>query len=1002
MSQPMQIPLAGGLQLELPKSQGMPGSLQECLNYEQNLRKGYSRIEGYERYDGRPEVSAYQFLRLVSGSVTGTFTAGMAVYFTGAEVGYVLSVTEDDGTVTLDTVFHGGHTRPTMPATLTGTGGASASVDTLTIIRDPNGDAGTLNTALHALATTQRAVIGEVKGRPGSDVIHTFWLKNRLYAIRDLCRLGFNGGYYTDTDEGKYVTVGANTHEILDIITTGDDSGVITIDCTPGTGTPAAPIGTPTPTLMALSGDVGDGAVGVAYSDGLTLAGGVAPIEWSIVDGLLPPPTTRPDPDESDSSAASRSQTTNAALYKATSSGWVRVDLGREMQFRAGTNNIRNIDRSLDLAGATVLDTGAKFPTASTLNGSVTTAINADDGTLAALTGASGDVFIGKGFDFSAIPDTAIIRGIEVVIERRSDTANQAVDRFVDLVGLPSTSINKAKGGAWPNTIGTTTYGSATDLWGFNGISPADIKAAGFGVRLMAFRNNPATATVGGVDYITCKVYYSSREQRAYVWNGTSDVEINIRHIQTLGGDAGANQAYGWMSLRAAKHSAKPRLINEGDEIRTAAAGAGDLIAVVASRDKPIFLPGQDDIDELRSQYQTVVTNYWYQDDYDAAFTVQGCGPCWYFDGVRTIRIRVPLGDYEDSPRHVARHGTCLALGYYSGTLILSSPIDPFEMRGESLAQVFNMGDRMTMLAALSGDAMALGGESRIETLRGFTEDSFFKQTLTAQRGLLEYTAADMGKVLAADALGILAIDTPESLGSASSIYMSSAVDSWLRPRLQADDIIPGSQIRPRCALRVREKNQYRLYFWDGWILTMSLGEGQPSITTQRYLDEQGVPRVVRSVCSGIDKDGRERLFVSFYGSGYVFEIDAGRSFDGSAIPAYLTLNPLQAAAQQQMRLDRGFVFGTGGGVATLSVSRGADYYTIDTAQAQPMTLGSTDDPAADDQVPLRGGFDQPLECYDLTLRFDSNTATEAPHCLQLVSIMVDPKSVSRGHLRDR
>jgi hypothetical protein len=996
MSQPLPIPLTGGLQLELPKSQGMPGSLLECLNYEVNLRSGYSRIEGYERFDGQPEVSSVQFWRLETSAVNGEIIARNDVYFTAGQVGYVLSVTTSGLTTTIDVVFHGAHDRPVMPALLTGDSG-DASIDSLTVIRTPSGTAEDFDYALDSLAVTQRAEIGEVPGRTGSDVIHAFWLKNRAYAVRDLCRVPFTGGLYTDADEGKYITIGVLDYEILDVVSTGEDSGVLTIDCTPGTGTAADPIGTPDLDDMALSGDLDDGTVGAVYSDGLTLTGGVPPITWSIVDGVLPPPDIRLDPDSGTFTGAN----TNAALYKATTTGWERVALGREMPFRGGTSNILNFDRSLALSGAAVLDTGFEFPTDSSINGTTTTAINADDGTLAALTGPSGDVFIASGFDFSEIPATAIIRGIEVTIERRSDTANQAIDYLVDLIGLGIPTTNKAKGSPWPDTIAVATYGSATDLWGGNGLTPASF-GAGFGVRLVAFREDPATAAIGGVDYIACKVYYSPRETTAYVWNGSTDIEIGIRHIQVLGGEESANTAHGWISLTADKNADKARLINDGDEIRTAAAGGGNLIAVAAGRDRPIWLPGQEDIENNGSQYQSLISNFYFQNDYDAAWTVQGCGPCWYYDGVRTIRIRVPLGDYEDSPRHVERHGTSLALGYYPGTLILSSASDPFETRGERGAQVFNTGDRMTVLAALSGDAIGIGGEARIDTLRGFTEDSFFKAAITAQRGLIEYTEADMGKVLAADALGVLAIETPEALGSASSMYLSGAVDSWLRPRLQAGDTEPHSRIRPRCALRVREKNQYRLYFWDGWIMTVTFNGERPAITTQRYLDEDGAPRVVRAVCSGIDKDGRERLFVSFYGSGYLYEADAGRSFDGGAIPAYITLNPIQAAAQQQMRMDRGFIFGTAGGMATLSVSRAADYYSVDTTQAEVVVLGSADDPATIEQAPVRGGFDLPIEAYDLTLRFDSNTATEAPHCLQLINIMVDAKGVSRGHLRDR
>jgi hypothetical protein len=341
MSQPVPLTLDGGLQLEDSKPQAQAGTLLECLNYERTLRKGYSRIEGFERFDGQPTVSDVQFWRLTSSDVTGTPAVGMAVYFSPQEVGYILSLSTSGTVTTIDVVFHGGHTAATVPDTLTGTGGASAEIDSLTVIATPGGTVGTLNTALNSLATLQRSEIGEVPGRTGSDVIHTFWLKNRCYAIRDLCRVPFTDGYYTDSDEGKFVTIGPSEFEILDVRLTGDNSGILTINCDAGSGTNAEPIGPPTLGNMSLSGSFDNGAVGQAYSDGLTLTGGIAPIVWSIDDGSLPPPIIRHDPDATD--AGSATQATNAALYKATDTGWSRVDLGREMAFRAGTANIRDV-----------------------------------------------------------------------------------------------------------------------------------------------------------------------------------------------------------------------------------------------------------------------------------------------------------------------------------------------------------------------------------------------------------------------------------------------------------------------------------------------------------------------------------------------------------------------------------------------------------------------------------------------------------------------------------
>lgn len=52
------IELTGGLDLETPGLSVQPGRMLSCKNYEIDTLGGYSRIEGYERYDGQPSPSA--------------------------------------------------------------------------------------------------------------------------------------------------------------------------------------------------------------------------------------------------------------------------------------------------------------------------------------------------------------------------------------------------------------------------------------------------------------------------------------------------------------------------------------------------------------------------------------------------------------------------------------------------------------------------------------------------------------------------------------------------------------------------------------------------------------------------------------------------------------------------------------------------------------------------------------------------------------------------------
>lgn len=54
-------PLTGGLDLESPAIAISPGKLFDAQNYEPNTSGGYRRIDGYERYDGRPSPTAADY-----------------------------------------------------------------------------------------------------------------------------------------------------------------------------------------------------------------------------------------------------------------------------------------------------------------------------------------------------------------------------------------------------------------------------------------------------------------------------------------------------------------------------------------------------------------------------------------------------------------------------------------------------------------------------------------------------------------------------------------------------------------------------------------------------------------------------------------------------------------------------------------------------------------------------------------------------------------------------
>lgn len=996
--------LTGGLDLTTVKPLIKPGTLRECLNYEVSTVDGYTRIGGIERFDGSQDVGGYKIWRL-KYTTGDAFVAGDPAWFDEDWKGWVLEVAMLSGINVVYILMPGSAPNPALPENLVNDT-KTAEVLSRDAIFEGHGTQENFDAGLEIITDVQRAAIGIVPGRAGSDIIGGFGYKDRVYAIRDLSRIAFQDGYYTDADEGKWVELPDGLfYLILDVRITGDQAGILTY-ALPGsvapTGPVAAPIGPAILVELPVTGDLGDGYTFIPYDDALTASGGVPPYVWTVVGegGEQITPIDSPDA----SAINFIPQVTNAALWRSSLNGWENVPLGREMAFSNGTSFLENYSKITMQSGGGALDTGAEFPTDGEVNGVATTDMDADDGNSAPLASDATE-FKTFAFDMSAIPDNADITGIEVVIERQSDTANQAQDGVVDLLNIPGGTDNRAAGGAWPNVAATKSYGGPSDLWGSQAITPALLKDPDFGVRVISQRVVPATAHIGGINYMTVKVYFNQKDAPIYIWDGTTDVPATLHNTQFLAGDTSDNDAAGYMSITAATNAAKPRLVNVGDQIRNAPAGAGDVLAIVAGRDRPVFLAGQAELDNNRARYQFVVTNFYGRDEYEAVYGVCGASPAFAFDGFRLIRIRTQLPATLDLPRHITRHGDMLVLGFFPGASVFSQPGNPFEMRGEQGASAIEFGDRMVNMLPFAGDALGVICQSSTFVLRGLVPESFAKLPVSTKRGGIEYTAADMGRVVLCDGLGIFGADSPESFGAAERNYLSTKVHPLLTPRLQAKANTDIAFLRPIAALPVRAKNQMRLYFWDGWVLTMTLTE-PAQFTTQRYFEPapdihtSPTPWAVRALVSYIESSGRERLFCSFYGGikeGYLFEMDAGRSFDGAPVPAYIVANStIVGAASQDKRFDRVFVYGAGFGAARVTYSHlREDQDTF--AGDYPFTMGKLTRIAKLVPTAFRGVADSPMEGFDISMRYDSNTHTEGPHSLQYVELYVDDRGKSRG-----
>ena len=84
--------LAGGLDQVTPTLSLPPGVARDSVNFEVSITGGYSRISGYERFDGQPAPSAATYSVVTASSVTGVLVGDTVQNLLGTVTGEVIAI----------------------------------------------------------------------------------------------------------------------------------------------------------------------------------------------------------------------------------------------------------------------------------------------------------------------------------------------------------------------------------------------------------------------------------------------------------------------------------------------------------------------------------------------------------------------------------------------------------------------------------------------------------------------------------------------------------------------------------------------------------------------------------------------------------------------------------------------------------------------------------------------------------------------------------------------
>lgn len=950
--------LSGGLDLQSPNVAAPKGTLRDCLNFEVGTQGGYTRINGHMPDDGTvmgPDVPDFMYVSVPIAEWNGTaFQYGESVTlditsadFVGTQfvtlncIGFSTPLIGLPGVLLL--AFIPGEFRSVFSLEQCSLEAAAGNASGAGFVPATNAamrfaSQGLLSPqnygAYRALSETQHiAAISAVPGEVTSSPDGAFTYKDQNYVIHDCIPFYFKNGALGQVTEGHVLKVaGVQIGTVLSVnITSGDWSA----------GTAAGYV--------------------IMYADtsAVTLPADGTNITLFSADGTVSIGTVFQYNGALDRSALR--DKTRAVLYRSNQqvSGtekdfapWTRVRLSREIGYtqigasgsigfgpqgdadysiyeysRLGLN-----DQNSQLQPVT---TAYKFCNAVTQQAAVwsnITNIQAQDGVVASTAATSSYTTWLKAtsFDFSEIPVGSVITGLEVVIRRRAAvSATSTKDWSVQLILADGSLAGEKADRAtfYPTVLTDATYGGATDTWGVQ-LSRDLLNNSAFGIYFNAIRS---VAQVIEVDDIKVRATYIPATRLVYIRNAAdaapTDIEARVVHYTRDTGDPTTANQVGTLTLwigstaPAGTNAGKSRRIGIGEEIRTASGGGGSLLAKTTGEDYPTTFPCGEAIDAKEAKWGFELANYYADPDAQMVFGFNGTEYAWAFDEQYSVRIRTGRRQDLDTPRHLYHHLNFVHFGFSSGDVITSAVFRPLTVDPALGSQVRNVGEPITGLATMNGQTLGVWTKTAVRGFQGNSPLNYVPIVISPAIGAIEYTVTNLAGVpMWTSARGVESAATVSAYGDFTTDPLSLAATPWLQSRVQFDSRIGQIDKRPVMAVAVRSKRQYRLYFRDGYVFTVTLfgAEDIPMCTIQRL--ERGTAIApynqapVRHVFAGVRDDGKELLLCCFErqnllitgnttNSGaypYLSQLDAGRTFAGNTIPSYVDINPVYGSVPSQ------------------------------------------------------------------------------------------------------
>lgn len=293
--------------------------------------------------------------------------------------------------------------------------------------------------------------------------------------------------------------------------------------------------------------------------------------------------------------------------------------------------------------------------------------------------------------------------------------------------------------------------------------------------------------------------------------------------------------------------------------------GASANLATIAGDSSAITLPAG-------GRYEFITHNFYGASNLTRIYGVNGVGTAFEFDG--EVFVPILTGMPTDTPNHIAEFKNHLILTFPGGSVQNSGTGEPLTWTAISGAAELGMGSDVTGIAD-TGTGLAIICRGKIGHLYGNDATDFVLETLVKDAGGVAWTVQRIGQTYYYDDIGLRDFRAA-NYGDSKAGTVTTLVEPLLKAKRKAG-------ITPTASLRVRAKQQYRLFFSDGTGITVYFRGKTPEIIPF------DLGKVIYCAYSAEDADGYE-LLLAGSDDGYLYELDAGTSFDGEEVEAALRM----------------------------------------------------------------------------------------------------------------